>query len=76
MRPSLTSGQPLNGFYSPVTRTLYANGRTYSVAAGGTVDVLYADGLAIQSDEAVKMMITGAPADRPVNFSWPPRSAY
>jgi len=39
-------------FYSPTSKTLYANGRSYSVSAGATVDVPFPDALAIQSDQA------------------------
>jgi hypothetical protein len=46
-------------FYSPVTRTFYAHGRSYSVTAGGTVDVIYQDGIAIMSDQAQRSMLTG-----------------
>jgi hypothetical protein len=66
-------------FYSAVAKTLSANGRTYSVTAGGTVDVPYSDGLAIQSDQATRLMITGATSDRPGNtgaIGWPPTSMY
>jgi hypothetical protein len=54
-------------FYSATTKTLYANGRSYSVSAGGIVDVPFPDALAIQSDQARYLMITGATADRPSN---------
>jgi hypothetical protein len=67
-------------FYSPVAKTLYTNGRSYKVTAGGTVDVPYSDGLAIQSDQARALMITGATSDRPGNdasrANWPPAVMY
>ena len=54
-------------FYSPTSKTLYANGRSYSVSAGATIDVPFPDALAIQSDQATYLMTTGATADRPSN---------
>jgi hypothetical protein len=65
---------------STVSRTLYANGRTYSVTAGSYVDVPYNDGLVIDSGQAQRLMITGATSDRPINVAgqvnWPPAMLF
>jgi hypothetical protein len=55
-------------FYSATSKTLYANGRSYSVTGGATVDVPYPDALAI-GDQARALMVTGATADRPSNVA-------
>ncbi|HEY3909260.1 MAG TPA: hypothetical protein VGM07_05155 [Stellaceae bacterium] len=59
---------------------LYANGRSYAVAGAATVDVPYPDALAIGRDQATRMTIIGATADRPVNIdnvlNWPPPTMY
>jgi hypothetical protein len=66
-------------FTSTVSKTLYANGRTYSVTGGSFVDVPYNDALAIQ-DQATRLMVTGATADRPANdgsrANWPPTAMF
>jgi hypothetical protein len=61
------------------TKSLLANGRAYQVS-GNTVDVPYADGAAIEPDQATFLMFVGATADRPVNIAgtanWPPVTMY
>ena len=66
-------------FYSPVSKALYANGRTYPITGGSYLDVPYSDAVAMQSDQAHRLMITGATSDRPGNtgaVSWPPAVMY
>jgi hypothetical protein len=59
---------------------LVANGRSYAATVGSTVDIPFPDADAIGPDQAAKLMITGATADRPVNvpgrLNWPPREMY
>jgi hypothetical protein len=61
------------------TKALLANGRSYPVT-GATVDVPYADGAAIMSDQATFLMLVGATPDRPANIpgtsNWPPVMMY
>ena len=56
-----------------------ASGRAYPIT-GATVDVPFPDADMIQSDQATRLMIVGATADRPVNIpgriNWPPREMY
>jgi len=59
---------------------LVANGRNYLVT-GATVDVPYADGLAIQGDQALRLTLVGATTDRPtfqpgVPFGGMPMTMY
>jgi hypothetical protein len=67
-------------FYTPAaTGTLRANGRSYAISSA-TTDVAYNDGIAIQNDQAARLMVVGATSDRPVNvpgqINWPPREMY
>ncbi|MBV9199752.1 MAG: hypothetical protein JOY83_08490 [Alphaproteobacteria bacterium] len=65
---------------NPGRKVIYgASGRTYP-SAGLTVDVPFSDAETIQSDQAIRLMIVGTTADRPVNvpgrINWPPREMY
>jgi hypothetical protein len=56
-----------------------ANGRSYPATVGNTVDIPFPDADAVQSDQATRLMIVGATADRPVNagrIGWPPAEMY
>jgi hypothetical protein len=56
-----------------------ASGRTYQ-STGATVDVPFPDADTIHPDQATRLMVVGATADRPVNIpgriNWPPREMY
>ena len=56
-----------------------ASGRTYRVT-GATVDIPVPDADTIHSDQAARLMIIGATADRPAivagRANWPPREMY
>jgi hypothetical protein len=59
---------------------IYASsGRAYPIT-GATVDIPFPDAETIQPDQAMKVMVIGATAERPVNDSrrinWPPREMY
>jgi hypothetical protein len=58
---------------------IYANGRACQ-STGATVDIPFPDADAIHPDQATRLMIVGATADRPVNIlgriNWPPREMY
>ena len=53
-------------FVSGVSKTLYANTRTYAITAGTALQIAYPDSEVIQSDAAQMLMIAGSTADRPV----------
>jgi hypothetical protein len=53
-------------FYSPVSKTLFANGRSYSITAGTALDIAYPDSEAIFPDQCQILSLSGATADRPV----------
>jgi hypothetical protein len=59
---------------------LVANGRSYPATVGSTIDVPFPDADAVQGDQATKLMIVGATADRPGNvpgrLNWPPATMY
>jgi hypothetical protein len=50
----------------PGRPSVVANGRIYS-SAGATVDVPVPDAVAVQEDQAQRLMIVGATTDRPNN---------
>ena len=56
-----------------------ASGSTYRVT-GATVDIPFPDADTIHPDQATKLMLIGATADRPTNvpgrLNWPPRMMY
>ena len=56
-----------------------ASGSAYR-AAGTTLDIPFPDAETIHSDQAIKLMVVGTTADRPVNvpgrINWPPRGVY
>ena len=56
-----------------------SSGRTY-VVTGATVDIPFPDADAIHLDQATKLMVIGATADRPANnparINWPPPIMY
>jgi hypothetical protein len=53
-------------FYSVTSKTVYANGRQYSLTGGTASDISYPDSEAVENDQATALMISGATADRPV----------
>jgi hypothetical protein len=56
-----------------------ANGRAYPATVGAMVEIPFPDAEAVQSDQATRLMIVGATADRPVNagrVGWPPAEMY
>jgi hypothetical protein len=59
---------------------LTANGRSYPVGGAATVDIPFPDADAVGPDQATRLMIVGATADRPTNtpgrLDWPPREIY
>jgi hypothetical protein len=65
---------------NPGRNFIYApSGRAYSIT-GATVDIPFPDAETIQPDQAMKVMVIGATAERPVNvpgrINWPPREMY
>ena len=56
-----------------------ASGRAYQ-STGATVDIPFPDADTIHPDQATRLMIVGATADRPVSIpgriNWPPREMY
>jgi hypothetical protein len=56
-----------------------ASGRSHR-STGTTVDVPFPDADTIHPDQAIRLMIVGTTADRPVNLpgriDWPPRQVY
>jgi hypothetical protein len=56
-----------------------AGGRAYPVT-GTTIDIPFTDAEAIHSDQAMRLMVIGATADRPSNIpgrvNWPPSQMY
>jgi hypothetical protein len=65
---------------NPGRKVIYgASGRAYP-SIGATVDIPFPDAETIQSDQATRLMIIGATADRPVDvpgrINWPPREMY
>ena len=56
-----------------------ASGSTYRVT-GTTLDIPFPDADTIHSDQATRLMVVGATADRPGNvlgrLNWPPREMY
>ena len=65
---------------NPGRKVIYgAGGRAYP-STGATVDIPFPDAETIQSDQATRLMIIGATADRPVDvprrINWPPREMY
>jgi hypothetical protein len=46
---------------------IYANGKAFPATVGSTIDIAFPDADAVQSDQATRLMIVGATADRPVN---------
>ena len=56
-----------------------ASGSIYRVT-GTTVDIPFPDADTIHSDQATRLMVVGATADRPGNvlgrLNWPPREMY
>jgi hypothetical protein len=58
---------------------IYANGKAFPATVGSTIDIAFPDAYAVQSDQATRLMIVGATADRPVNagrIGWPPAEMY
>jgi hypothetical protein len=58
---------------------IYANGKAFPATVGSTIDIPYPDASAVQSDQATRLMIIGATADRPLNagrIGWPPTEMY
>jgi hypothetical protein len=55
------------------------SGRTYNVI-GPTVDIPFPDADAVATDQATRLMVVGATADRPVGgpkrIGWPPLGMY
>jgi hypothetical protein len=58
---------------------IYANGKAFPATVGSTIDIAFPDADAVQSDQATRLMIVGATADRPVNagrIGWPPAEMF
>ena len=57
-----------------------SSGRAYRSTGAAWIDVPFPDAETIQSDQAMKLMVIGATADRPVNepgrINWPPTVMY
>ena len=57
-----------------------ASGRAYRSSGAAWIDIPFADAETIQLDQAMKLMVVGTTADRPLNdpgrINWPPSVMY